>query len=842
MHRLIWTMTLLLGCAWVCQAQPRIVASWDFDQGAGDVLRDVSGNGHDGAIHGATWCEGRSGGGLQFDGVDDFVLVPAAPALDLTDAMSIEVWARLEKLGGNQDRVVLSRADHPLAYDGWGLNWGYGEDFLWGHDGDYRYLGHIGAGEWRHLVLVVGLGGYKVTLYVDGKPRSDSLWGRPMVPSQFPLYIGRRGEGHHFSGVLDQITLYDGALSSQQVAARYRGEVLPTEPEVAAGRRPMPTTAEPLEAGRVEILGAWSALTGGESTPDLYHNLYLAMANRGPEPLRITDVWLDGCHAKGTDAPFADAATEFVFAGTVPSTIAPGGAGVLNLKLLRGASVPEELSILMQEAGGKVLQSQAGFAPGPARCESLAFDEDLRGAWAYLRANEDCELQAVSLAGADVDVDWAAPGRSIAARELLPVRLSFSAPLVPGTPILLNATTGRGTCHAFMHAFAASFPVGMYRVQRQTVGEDYRPPEGREWLAQYTDTFAVSGKSSGQAPDEWLDDCRRHYIDTLVPDYVARGGEPSSAARFGLSVVPYAFTMDKYHDHPAISAWYLADEPGREPVDEVLGRIETIRAKDPTRPIAVTINPPVWPRGMDFDHVDIGYQDTYPVSGDSLDTIAQNVALYRDLIAPKPVVFIPQCFRRAPNQTVGWNRFPTPEEERFMVLMSLAAGARGEVYFAYNVEPNEPIEGCGLSKAPEAQALWAEIGRINLELRTLAPLLSQSCVIGTQREDDVEVARLALGRDTIACIVLNHDYEYSKETFAPHAKENLALSVPVPGWLQVSDGFAVTADGLTSVPYEDGTLNLQRLDAAAIVLVTADAGLRQRLEARRAELMAEAGG
>ncbi len=828
-----------VGAGW---AQPRIIASWDFDQGAGTVLHDTSGNGHDGVIHGATWSSGRFAGGLHFDGQDDDVEVPASPAFDVDDALSLEVWAKLETLGQTQDRVIIARADQPLAYGGWGLNWGYGTDFWWGQDGDYRGLVKVAQGEWVHLVLVTSLRGYGVALYVNGTLQNRSLWGKPRVASSFPLLIGRRGQGHPFSGWLDGITLYDGALTAAQVAARYRGEPLPAnvpDPLSAGARQALPVGAPAMPAGSIEVIGGWT--TPAAAASPVYHNLCLALHNRGPEALRVTDTWLEGCHAAGPEVLLAGATTEIVFAGTIPSRIAPGSVGILSLKLLRGAPLPDTLAVVLQEAGGRVLETSACFAPGPAAFASLAFDEDLRGAWVYLRGNLATAVQQIALAGAPVTVDWQAPERDLAPGELLPVRLTFSAPLAPGTPVVLSARTAEGAGHAFIVAFPARFPVGMYRVQRQVVGADYQPPAGREWLREYMDTFAVAGQSTGQAPDEWLADCRRHYIDTLVPDYIDMGGDPAIAARFGLSVVSYARHMGQYANHPAISAWYLADEPSREPVAEVLARLETIRAADRTRPIVVTINPPVWPRAVDYDLVDVGYQDTYPVPGEPLDTIATNVALYARLLAPKPVYFIPQCFRIAPNLTAGWCRFPTPAEERFMVLMSLAAGARGEIYFAYNVEPSEPVEGCGVSKAPAARALWAEIGRINLELRTLAPLLAQSCVLDSRRTGDLETARLALGQDAVAAIILNHDCEYTRETFAPHPKDDLTVPLPVPRWLAVKDAFAVTPEGMRPLPYTTGAIRLERLEAGAIILLTADPALRERLQARRAALIEAAG-
>ncbi|KAF5413493.1 MAG: hypothetical protein C5S49_08470 [Candidatus Methanogaster sp.] len=44
-------------------ADDGLVAEWHFDEGSGSVLADSSGNGNDGVIHGATWVEGKYGGG-----------------------------------------------------------------------------------------------------------------------------------------------------------------------------------------------------------------------------------------------------------------------------------------------------------------------------------------------------------------------------------------------------------------------------------------------------------------------------------------------------------------------------------------------------------------------------------------------------------------------------------------------------------------------------------------------------------------------------------------------------------------------------------------------------------
>ncbi len=62
------------------------IALYDFSQGSGDMLKDVSGNGHDGKIVGATWVKGEvirnqsvSSAALDFNGVDAYVSIPRLP-------------------------------------------------------------------------------------------------------------------------------------------------------------------------------------------------------------------------------------------------------------------------------------------------------------------------------------------------------------------------------------------------------------------------------------------------------------------------------------------------------------------------------------------------------------------------------------------------------------------------------------------------------------------------------------------------------------------------------------------------------------------------------------------
>lgn len=77
-----------------------LIACWKFDEGKGDRLLDDSGYGNHGTIHGATWTKGIVGGGLLFDGVDDYVKVPKSASLNSIDKeITLMCWIKTPMTG-----------------------------------------------------------------------------------------------------------------------------------------------------------------------------------------------------------------------------------------------------------------------------------------------------------------------------------------------------------------------------------------------------------------------------------------------------------------------------------------------------------------------------------------------------------------------------------------------------------------------------------------------------------------------------------------------------------------------------------------------------------------------
>jgi len=67
-----------------------------FDWDDGSYARDRSGYNNHGTIYGAAETAGKIGMARSFDAVDDYVSVPHSNSLNLTDAVTVAVWCKIE--------------------------------------------------------------------------------------------------------------------------------------------------------------------------------------------------------------------------------------------------------------------------------------------------------------------------------------------------------------------------------------------------------------------------------------------------------------------------------------------------------------------------------------------------------------------------------------------------------------------------------------------------------------------------------------------------------------------------------------------------------------------------
>ena len=216
-----------------------LVGYWSFNEGNGTVVYDGSTYGNDGIVYGAVWTNGKFGNALSFDGIDDYVEVPDDDSLDLS-TMTLEAWIFLETPVGktNQSRIIEHKEKVGKAY---GLEL-FAKDYF-GCSGDQLTMHttlnfsirnaisptHINTYQWYHVVGTYD-GEYQ-KLYINGvlDKTVENITGITANISGPVLFGTGAKQKHFFDGVIDEVRVYNHALSADVIYQHYLGNFNVTE-------------------------------------------------------------------------------------------------------------------------------------------------------------------------------------------------------------------------------------------------------------------------------------------------------------------------------------------------------------------------------------------------------------------------------------------------------------------------------------------------------------------------------------------------------------------------------------------------------------------------------------
>lgn len=206
------------------------IAAYSFEETAGSVARDVSGNGHHGILTGGTWMPagGRHGGALSLDGNDDLVTVPDAPELDLTGPSTVMTWVQL-RATSSYATAILKETPGGLGYAIFATSsGGVPHPSLWTGDSGVFPGKPLPIGSWVHLAQTYD--GATQRAYIDGVLVSTETGVTAPPPTSGPLRIGGNTiwPGEQLDGRVDEVRIYDRALPAAEVQ-RVRGEALAPE-------------------------------------------------------------------------------------------------------------------------------------------------------------------------------------------------------------------------------------------------------------------------------------------------------------------------------------------------------------------------------------------------------------------------------------------------------------------------------------------------------------------------------------------------------------------------------------------------------------------------------------
>jgi type II secretory pathway pseudopilin PulG len=205
---------------------PNLVAYWRLDESAGTTASDTTTNANDGTlINSPTWATGHVGGGLLFDGKNDYISVPYNSVFTITSELTLTAWIKSNKFNGSN--IILSQGTvaNTCNYELWTYN---GKLVMGFYNGGWRNItapNALATGTWYHVAATMEISGTGrlIRLYQNGvQVTSGTTTYTPLGNAQ-GLTIGEFPTGAYWDGPLDDIRIYNRKLSADEIQQIYNG-------------------------------------------------------------------------------------------------------------------------------------------------------------------------------------------------------------------------------------------------------------------------------------------------------------------------------------------------------------------------------------------------------------------------------------------------------------------------------------------------------------------------------------------------------------------------------------------------------------------------------------------
>lgn len=234
-----------------------LIACWSFDDGMGKLARDEV-SGLPDPVHyllndaefvparDPQWrTSGVRGGALLFDGCSTWVRREAGLAPVLDSAMTAAVWVAPRSFEGGEEGGLSAIVNRHNREQGEGYLLGLYRHGSWslqlGLAGDWTELWaaeehSVPAWQWSHLAATYDSSDGSMKLYLNGREAASRCVapGKPIRLCGEDLLIGRNNGAvllgdsfplHMFDGLMDELRLYDRALSGEEILSMYREDL-----------------------------------------------------------------------------------------------------------------------------------------------------------------------------------------------------------------------------------------------------------------------------------------------------------------------------------------------------------------------------------------------------------------------------------------------------------------------------------------------------------------------------------------------------------------------------------------------------------------------------------------
>lgn len=218
----------VLGATSCDPAPSGLAAMWEAEGNAIDII-----NGNNGSPMGALgYADGKVGRAFVFDGSASYITVPASPSLNIGTGSGITIEGWIKPSAANNPGGPIIEWDSSTI-DGLQF-WADGDGSLWANMtynpanayGLVTPAGVISTNSFQHVAVTYDKSSGMIVIYVNGGAVASKYIGSMTPQTTYPVNIGRRtgqpiGNGDTYGGLMDELSLYNRALSAGEIAAIY---------------------------------------------------------------------------------------------------------------------------------------------------------------------------------------------------------------------------------------------------------------------------------------------------------------------------------------------------------------------------------------------------------------------------------------------------------------------------------------------------------------------------------------------------------------------------------------------------------------------------------------------
>jgi len=201
-------------------ADPSLVGLWKLDETSGTIAVDSSGNGNDGTVLGdPQWVQGQINGALDCDGSGDYVNCGNASILGDMDEITVCAWVTIRSIQGDW-RVIVAKGENAWRLSNVNLDPRFHFGITWWQAPDtYSVDGVtvVGYDEWHHACGTFD--GTNINVYFDGVLDASTSTTEPIGTASTDVLISENPEstGRHWDGLIDDVRVYDRALTEEEI-------------------------------------------------------------------------------------------------------------------------------------------------------------------------------------------------------------------------------------------------------------------------------------------------------------------------------------------------------------------------------------------------------------------------------------------------------------------------------------------------------------------------------------------------------------------------------------------------------------------------------------------------